>query len=134
MEISGFVVVCTVVFAAPGLGLLLWGIAARRRDVRSAQVPTAPRLPAAKIEDGRPLPSSTGPDLPRSHAGALRIALGILLAIVGGVFGCYAGMFAEAMSGMFRFGRPLRVQGRPRRCRRARGTGWHDDASPRVER
>ncbi len=119
----------TVVFALPGLLLLSSGISARRRQT------TSPRIPTAKIEDGQPIPPSTGHGTPgEGRAGTGRILFGILLAIIGGIAGFYAGLFSEAMSGLFKFGRPLRVHGRPRRCRRARGTGWHDGARPSLER
>ena len=128
MELTGLVVGCTVVFALPGLLLILSGVLARRRPH------TSPRSRAAKIENGQLLPSWPGRETPDEvRPGSARIAFGIVLAILGGVAGFYLGMFAELASGM-RFGRPLRVHGRPRRCRRARGTGWHDGARPSLER
>jgi hypothetical protein len=123
-SIVGFIVVC----ALPGLMLMLSGIAARRSST------TAPRIPTAKIEDGRPVAPSRDHETPSDfRPGTSRIVFGILLAVAGGVAGLYLGAFAE-LAGMMKFGRPLRVHGRPRRCRRARGTGWHDGTRPSLDR
>jgi len=116
-----------VLFALPGIMLLIWGIVARRRQ---DQRPIAPSLPPAKIEDGRAFPFAAY-DAP-VRAGTARIVLGILLAVGGGFFGLVCDAFRH-WPGMSN-GRPLRVHGRPRLSRRARGTGWHDDARPGLER
>jgi hypothetical protein len=111
-------------FALPGVVLLLWGISALWNSAMSSTIPVA------KIEDGRPVPPAVGDGSSRqSRRGIGRIAFGIILAAVGG----YVGYIADALSGPFQLGRPFRVHGRPRQCRRARGTGWHDDARPALD-
>ena len=71
-----------VLFALPGVALIVWGIVARRRPSSSS---SSSALPPAKIDDGRPFQPSTYERRP--SIGGARIALGILLALGGGYFG-----------------------------------------------
>jgi hypothetical protein len=68
-----------VLFALPGVVLIVWGVILRRR--RPA---TSSALPPAKIDDGRPFRPPHGW---RRGIGAALIAIGILLALGGGFFG-----------------------------------------------
>ena len=83
-------------------------------------------IPAAKLEDGSPV-SPTG----ERRSGCAPIALGTMLLVVGGFL---AIILSADWGGFLKLGRPFRVRGRPARCRRVRGTGWHDDARPRLDK
>jgi hypothetical protein len=107
-----------------GAFLVVSGIQAGRRRSPS---PPQPWIPIAKIEDGRPLAPQADPPPP---GGFGRIFLGVIL-ICGGV-GFAVFLYAISGIGFGTLGRPLRVNGRPRLCRRRRGTGSHDDARPSV--
>ena len=110
----------------PGVALIFWGIAVKQRPTSSSA------LPPAKIEDGRTFQSPAYERPARRGTG--RIVLGTLLLVGGVLLGILIEALRSSFSGWLKFGRPLRVHGRPRRCRRARGTGWHDDTTPSLER
>jgi hypothetical protein len=113
----------TILVALVGVGLVFSGIQASRRRSSS---PLQPEMPIAKIEDGRPL---SPPPRASPTGGAGRIIFGILLILGGSTFAAFLYAIRDLS---FKFGRPLRVNGRPRLCRRRRGTGSHDDARPSV--
>jgi len=110
-----------VVVLFAGLILAAWGSSRR-------EYPTdAPTVPPEEIDDGDavPPPASRRP-------GSVSIVLGTILLIIGGLM-----LLAfVALQGAFdlKLGRPLRVRGRPRQCRRRRGPGWHDDANPSLDK
>jgi hypothetical protein len=77
-----------VLFALPGVMLIVSGIIARRQRVIPAT------LPPAKIEDGRHFEPSTGERPPGT--GVARIAFGIFLALGGGFLGLLSDAFSNS--------------------------------------
>jgi hypothetical protein len=103
------------------------------RNANSGYSPPPPQFPPAKIEDGRSFsPEHYPPDGQISIGKILMRVLGVLMIL----FGAALTFLLYGFSGWdLKHGRPLRVRGRQRLGRHARGnTGWHDDARPCVER
>lgn len=133
-----------ILIAIIGLMLVVGGIV--RRPAAAPLPPSPPMIPTAKIEDGRPLPSSpppvwpssplpgqpsAPPDRPSRAGTVLMVTFGVVLM---GFGGCVISVI-EALRGsdFLKLGRPYHVRKRVRLGRRARGTGWHDQARPCVD-
>jgi hypothetical protein len=120
-----------ILIAVGGVVLVTFAFAHKK-----AAAPPPPRetvLPPAKIEDGRAFPPERSPSNGSiSYGRMLLTTLGVLMFL----FGVGYAFLFYAWSGVdFKHGRPLRVRGRQRLGRHARGdTGWHDHARPCVER